>query len=103
MATPRGCSRSARGTGVKVQQYRSAYRASTLRTLRYSLAVCAVYRPPPMGHVAYKIDDDLHARAKALAAYKGQTFKAWLERAILAAVEAQEDERREDERRRRRR
>jgi hypothetical protein len=56
-----------------------------------------------MGHVAYKIDDDLHARAKALAAYKGQTFKAWLERAILAAVEAQEDERREDVRRRRRR
>lgn len=55
-----------------------------------------------MGHVAYKIDDDLHARAKALAAYKGLTFKAWLERAILAAVEAQEDERRQDQARRRR-
>jgi predicted transcriptional regulator len=65
--------------------------------------VCALSRPPHMGHVAYKIDDDLHARAKALAAYKGQTFKAWLERAILAAVEVQEDERREDERRLRRR
>jgi hypothetical protein len=60
-------------------------------------------RKVAVGRVNYLIPDDLHARAKALAAYKGQTFKAWLEWAILAAVEAQEDEMRENERRRRRR
>lgn len=86
-----------------VQCLCTVYSATTLFAVRYSLAVCALGRPRNVGHVAYKIDDDLHARAKALAAYKGQTFKAWLERAILAAVEAQEDERREEERRRRRR
>jgi predicted HicB family RNase H-like nuclease len=103
MATPRGCSRSARGTCVGLRRYSTVNSASTVFTVRYSLAVCALDRPRRMGHVAYKIDDDLHARAKALAAYKGQTFKAWLERAILAAVETQEDERRDDQRRRRRR
>lgn len=54
-----------------------------------------------MGHIAYRIDDDLHGRAKALAAYQGRTFKAWLERAIAAEVERQEAERAEEERRRR--
>ena len=56
-----------------------------------------------MGHVAYRIDDELHARAKALAAYKGQTFKAWLEQAIEDAVERQEGDRAEADQRRRRR
>jgi hypothetical protein len=45
--------------------------------------VCTFCRPRHRGHVAYTIDNDLHARAKALAAYKGQTFTARLERAIL--------------------
>jgi hypothetical protein len=39
--------------------------------------------------------------AKTLASWKGQTFKAWLERAIAEVVERQEDERIEDERQRR--
>jgi predicted HicB family RNase H-like nuclease len=46
-----------------------------------------------VGHVAYRIDDDLHARAKAMAAYKGVTFREWLERAIEAEVERQEAQR----------
>jgi predicted transcriptional regulator len=54
-----------------------------------------------MGHIAYLIDDDLHGRAKALAAYQGRTFKAWHERALRAEVERQEAERAEEERRRR--
>jgi predicted transcriptional regulator len=54
-----------------------------------------------MGHIAYQIDDELHGRAKALAAYQGRTFKAWLERAITAEVERQETERADAERRRR--
>ncbi len=45
-----------------------------------------------MGHVAYRIDDDLHGSAKALAARQGRTFKAWLEQAILSEVERQEAE-----------
>lgn len=51
----------------------------------------------------YEIDSDLHRRAKTLASWKGQTFKAWLERAIAEVVERQEDERSEDERQRRHR
>jgi predicted transcriptional regulator len=51
--------------------------------------------------VNYNIDDELHRRAKTLASWKGQTFKAWLERAIAEVVERQEDERTEDERQRR--
>lgn len=57
-------------------------------------------QPEPVGHIAYLIDDELHARAKAMAAYKGQTFKAWLESVIEAAVETQEEQR--DNQRRRR-
>jgi predicted transcriptional regulator len=56
-----------------------------------------------VGHLAYVIPDDLHNRAKALAAYQGRTFKAWVERALQAEVERQEAERSEDERKRRRR
>ena len=55
-----------------------------------------------MGRVSYIIDNDLHARAKDLAAYQGRTFKAWVTRAIEAEVDRQEKERAEDERLRRR-
>ena len=46
-----------------------------------------------MGHLAYRIDDELHGRAKALAARQGRTFKAWVERAIALkeAEQAEED------------
>lgn len=54
-----------------------------------------------MVRINYEVPDDLHRRAKSLASWKGQTFKAWVERALAAAVEAQEAERAEDERRRR--
>lgn len=54
-----------------------------------------------VGHIAYRIDDELHGRAKALAARQGRTFKAWVERAIGAEVERQEAEQAEQERRRR--
>jgi len=50
-----------------------------------------------VGHIAYVIDDELHRRAKAAAARKGVTFKAWLEAAIEAEVaieEAAEEQRR---------
>jgi predicted HicB family RNase H-like nuclease len=46
-----------------------------------------------VGRVNYLIPDDLHARAKALAAYKGQTLREWLIRAVEAAVDRQEAER----------
>ncbi len=55
-----------------------------------------------MGHLAYRIDDELHGRAKALAARQGRTFKAWVERAIAAEVERQEAEQAEEDRLRRR-
>jgi predicted transcriptional regulator len=58
-------------------------------------------RPLRVVRVNYNIDDELHRRAKTLASWKGQTFKAWLERAIAEVVERQEDERTEDERQRR--
>lgn len=53
-----------------------------------------------MGHIAYRIDDDLHGRAKALAAYQGVTFRAWVEAAMTTEVERQEAEREEARRRR---
>lgn len=55
-----------------------------------------------MGHIAYRIDDELHGRAKALAARQGRTFKAWVERALAAEVERQELEQAEEDRLRRR-
>jgi hypothetical protein len=73
----------------------------TVSTVRYWSAVGALGRHRDIGHIAYVINDDLHARAKALAAYQGRTFKAWLERAIADAVERQEAERAESERKRR--
>jgi hypothetical protein len=56
-----------------------------------------------VGRISYVVDDDLHGRAKALAAYQGRTFRAWVERALQREVERQEAERAEDERRRRQR
>lgn len=70
-------------------------------TVRYLATVSAVGKSPDVGHIAYKIDDVLHGRAKALAAYKGVTFREWLERAIAAEVERQEAQRDEEKRKRR--
>jgi hypothetical protein len=53
--------------------------------------------------VNYRFPRDLHARAKSLAAWRGQTLRVWLTRAVEAVVEQQEAERAEDERQRRRR
>lgn len=53
--------------------------------------------------INYLIDRKLHARAKSLAAWKGQTLRVWLTRAIEEVVERQEEERMEEERKRRRR
>lgn len=50
--------------------------------------------------VNYAIPAELHARAKALAAWKGQTLRVWVTRAIEAAVDTQEAEQAEDRRRR---
>jgi hypothetical protein len=52
--------------------------------------------------VNYRFPRDLHARAKQLAAWKGQTLRVWLTRAIEEVVDRQEAERAEDQRRRRR-
>jgi hypothetical protein len=52
--------------------------------------------------INYLIPAELHSRAKSLAAWKGQTLRVWVTRAIDAAVEAQEAERAEQDRRRRR-
>jgi predicted HicB family RNase H-like nuclease len=46
--------------------------------------------------INYDLDPELHRRAKAAAAQQGRTLKAWIERAILAAVEQHE---RDEERR----
>jgi hypothetical protein len=51
--------------------------------------------------VNYRFPRDLHARAKQLAAWKGQTLRVWLTRAVETVVEAQEAERSENERQRR--
>lgn len=48
--------------------------------------------PGPVGHIAYRIDDDLHRRAKVAAARSGLTLKQWLERAIDLQAEAEEAE-----------
>lgn len=45
-----------------------------------------------VGRISYVFDDDLHGRAKALAARQGRTFRAWLERAVRREVERQEAE-----------
>lgn len=39
-----------------------------------------------MVRINYEVPDDLHRRAKSLASWKGQTFKAWVERALAAPV-----------------
>lgn len=54
-------------------------------------------------HIAIQIDEDLHRRAHTAAAYKGVKFHVWIESAIAAEVERQEQQRYEDERRRRQR
>lgn len=69
--------------------------------MRYSPAVSTVGRPPDVGHLAYVIPDEIHGRAKALAARQGRTFKAWLILAIETEVERQEAEQAEADRRRR--
>lgn len=51
-----------------------------------------------MGHIAYVIDDELHRRAKAAAARKGISLKAWLEEALAEKAERQEAD--DDKRRR---
>lgn len=56
-----------------------------------------------VGRVSYVIDDELHRRARALAARQGRTFRAWHERALAAEVERQEEEQAEEDRQRRRR
>jgi hypothetical protein len=49
----------------------------------------------------YLIPRVLHTRIKALAAYKGQTLRVWVTRALAAEADRQDSERAEDERRRR--
>ncbi|MDA8045967.1 MAG: toxin-antitoxin system HicB family antitoxin [Actinomycetota bacterium] len=44
-----------------------------------------------MARIHYEIDDDLHRRAKAQAAYRGVTLRAYIEQAIAAAVEKDEE------------
>lgn len=51
--------------------------------------------------INYRVPSELHSRAKQLAAWKGQTLRVWVTRAIEEVVERQEAERAEDERRRR--
>jgi len=68
----------------------------------YSLAMAAIGRTPPVGNVVVKIDDDLHARARALQVGRPpMTWAEWVETAIRHEVERQEAERAEAERRRR--
>jgi predicted HicB family RNase H-like nuclease len=43
-----------------------------------------------VARIHYEIDDELHRRAKAQAALKGVTLKAYVETAIAQAVEADE-------------
>lgn len=50
--------------------------------------------------INYRFPAELHARAKALAAWKGQTLRVWVTRALEGAVEAQEAEQAEQRRRR---
>lgn len=52
--------------------------------------------------INYLIPVELHARAKALAAWKGQTLRVWVTRALEAVVEAQEAEQAEARKRHRR-
>jgi predicted HicB family RNase H-like nuclease len=46
-----------------------------------------------VANVNYKIDDDVHRRAKAEAAYRGLTLRDYVERAIKETVERDEAER----------
>jgi hypothetical protein len=54
-----------------------------------------------VGRIAYTIPDELHFKAKSLAALKGVSLKAWIEHAMAAEIERQEADRAESERRRR--
>lgn len=54
-----------------------------------------------MVRINYDLPEDLHRRARLLALRRGQTFKAWHERALREVVERQEAEDAEEERRRR--
>lgn len=57
--------------------------------------------PRFVGYIGYRFDDELHARVRTCAHWKGQPIKEWVRRAMLAEVERQEADRAEDERRRR--
>lgn len=50
--------------------------------------------------INYRFPSELHARAKALAAWKGQTLRVWITRALEAEADRQESERDESRRRR---
>lgn len=54
-----------------------------------------------MPAINYDIGRELHSRIKQLAAWKGQTLRVWVTRALAAEAERQEAERAEQERRRR--
>jgi hypothetical protein len=43
-----------------------------------------------VGRIAYTIPDELHFKAKSLAALKGVSLKAWIEHAMAAEIERQE-------------
>jgi hypothetical protein len=51
-----------------------------------------------VGRIAYNIPDELHYKAKSLAALKGISLKAWIEQAMAAEIDRQERE--NDQRRR---
>ncbi len=58
-------------------------------------------RPPGVPQVSYWYDDDEHQRWKVAAAYKGQSLKEWIRRALSDEADRQEQERAEAERKRR--
>jgi predicted HicB family RNase H-like nuclease len=61
----------------------------------------AIGRPPGVGNVVIKIDDDLHARARALAVRRGKSWRDWVEEAIAEKAEREQQEQADAERRRR--
>jgi hypothetical protein len=48
---------------------------------------------PDVARIHYEIDDDLHRRAKAVAALEGETLKRLVEKAIAEYVERAERDR----------
>jgi hypothetical protein len=51
--------------------------------------------------IHYDIPRDLHGRCKQLAAWKGQTLRVWVTRALEEVADRQETEKAEADRRRR--